>query len=377
MISARRRTGALLLVCRALGSDAWSRTPLARALCPAEPSWDAALALAADTHVATALSGAIDRRRLRVPPGIAEELRRHQLLNTVRNVRFRECLSEAVLALNAAGIEPLLFKGALELAASAASVLSDRWMDDLDLLVQPEQMAAAGQALQTIGYGPEPGRAFMHPHELPYTRHGAPGPIELHSALGSRPLAFVLPAAEAWEASSELGVGSGRGRALTPTHRVLHNVLHSTVQDLNHAVGGLPLRQLVILSRLASDYEDALDWPWIHSRMQEHGLSRQLRDHLWLTHRLAGMALPAVPRPRGRVIGREIHEARVLANFALGWPADAHRNLRFAFGRAYLDSLYGHGNRPLPLAAARARHAMNVARRDGAAAFTQTFLRRG
>src|SRR5581483_3005968 len=83
-----------------------------------------------------------------------------------------------------------------------------------------------------------------------------------------------------------------RARALTPTHRVLHNVLHSTVQDLNHAVGGLPLRQLVILSRLASDYEDALDWPWIHSRMQEHGLSRQLRDHLWLTHRLAGMALP-------------------------------------------------------------------------------------
>ena len=44
------------------------------------------------------------------------------------------------------------------------------------------------------------------------------------------------------------------------------------------------------------------------------------------------------------------------------WPAQ--RSLRYAFGRAYLDSLYHHDNEPLKLAWARVRHAVITAQRD-------------
>lgn len=376
VIAARHRVGGLALVCRHVGSSAWARAPLARALCPGSPSWDQALNIAAEFGVAPALSGAIDRSHDDIPARIAEELRRYQLLNTTRNLHFRRSLRQAVEALNRAGIVPLLFKGALELTESGSSALSDRWMVDLDLLVPAAQLPEAGRAMESIGYEANPGPPFMHTHELPYARAGEPGPIELHATLGAQPIAAVLAAEEAWSSSSELRLGAGRGRALTPTHRVLHNVLHSAVQDLNHTTGGLPLRQLLTLAGLVRGHADAIDWRWIHRRMRDHGLERELRDHLWLAHRFGGMELPPEQRaqPPGR--GRELHEARVLVNFALGWPADVHRNLRFAFGRAYLDFLYGHGDRPGRLAAARARHAVNVARRDGITTLRATVTRR-
>jgi hypothetical protein len=137
---------------------------------------------------------------------------------------------------------------------------------------------------------------------------------------------------------------------------VLYNVLHSSVQDGNHANGGLPLRQLLILSTLVETHGTAIDWAMIGRRMEEHGLARQMRDHLWLAHRFAGMDLP-----EGNVSAwSRLHEGRVLANFALGWPAHLQRNLRGAMQRDYLDSLYHHGNHPLRLGAARVRHAVRI-----------------
>lgn len=324
-------------------------------------AWNDVLALAGDLLVEPALWPAVCRSRPDMPAAIVEQLREQNLANTVRNVRLRRALTEAVQALNEWGVVPLLIKGAAKLVDGTPAAAGDRFMIDLDLVVRDEEVAAAGEALAGLGYEADRSKPFLHPHEVPFERHGSPGPIELHVELGSPPIPFVLPVAEAWEESSELLIGDARARMLSPTHEVLHNILHSAVQDLNHAVGDLPLRQLLTLSALVRIHGPAVDWRAIHERMEGHGLGAELRDHLWLAHRFAGMPLL---QGEGSVLAR-LHEVRVLASVAVGWPAQVQRNLRFSFGPAYLDSIYPHGNRPLRLAGARARHAAAIIRRDG------------
>jgi hypothetical protein len=49
-----------------------------------------------------------------LPVDVAEQLHQYQLLNTVRNIRLRRSLTEAVQVLNQAGIVPMLFKGSFQ-----------------------------------------------------------------------------------------------------------------------------------------------------------------------------------------------------------------------------------------------------------------------
>ena len=361
MTPARRRLAALRVLCRVLAGDAAAGPSRGPGRPPPAVDWNDVLALAADLLVEPALWPAVCRSRVDVPAAIVEQLREQNLANTARNLRLRRALMEAVKALNEAGVVPLLIKGAAKLVDGTPSAAGERFMIDLDLVVPDDAVAVAGDALARLGYEADRSKPFLHPHEVPFDRHGSPGPIELHVELGSPPIPSVLPVTQAWEESSELSVGEARARVLSPTHQVLHNILHSAVQDLNHAVGDLPLRQLLALSALVRTHGPEVDWTAIHERMEGHGLGAELRDHLWLAHRFAGMPLP---QGKGSVVSRG-HEVRVLAGVAVGWPAQLQRRLRFAFGRAYLDSIYPHGNRPLRLAGARARHAAAIMRRDG------------
>lgn len=318
--------------------------------------------------------GYMVRHQHRSCPGPAADLlAEYHRVNALRNARFRHQLIEAVEALNRAGIEPLLFKGALQLVDGTDLSPGYRGMGDLDLAVPSDSMTAAAGALEALGYGPDRTWVLLHPHVLPMARRRVPGPIELHSELGTPRVAAVLPFASAWQAATELSFDGVKVRALSPTHQVLHSVLHASVQDLGHAVGGLPLRQLFTLAHLDRVHGSSVDWPAIRAGMHDHGLARVLKDHLWLAHRLAGMALPegvtAGVSPR-------LHEARVLANFGLGWPAYLHRNLLDAFDRNYLDALYGHDDRPLQLARAWARHSAHLLRREGLGVATKGLERR-
>jgi hypothetical protein len=377
--TARRRLQVLILlrgvltgeagaaVRRGSRSGSWGRPHR-----PQPEDWPEILAVAEELIVTPEICRVVRETPTNVPTAVADQLREAHLGHVVRNLRFRHELTRAVQAFNRAGTVPLLMKGSLQLVDGTLG-LGDRWMGDLDIVVPGADLSRSAEILVELGYRPDPGKPFLHPHELPFHRAGTPGPIEVHRELGSSPLADVLPVAEAWAASAELPIGQASARALSPTHQVLHNILHSAVQDLNHTVGGLPLRQLLTLAGLARVHGPAVDWPAIERRMQEHGLGGTYHDHLWLTHRLTGMALP--DKVGGGPSAR-LHERWALASFALGWPADAQRNLRHAFGRAYLDSLYAHGNRPLQLAWARARHGVTVLRRDGRGAFEATLRRK-
>ena len=127
-------------------------------------------------------------------------------------------------------------------------------------LVRPEEVGPAVESLQVLGWAPTPKEAYLNPHEVPLLRPGVATVVELHMSVGDRPLPAVLPTADVFGDSEELEIGGATVRAMSPSHRVLHTVLHAQVQDLNHAAGGIALRQLYTLATLVDSLEERIDW---------------------------------------------------------------------------------------------------------------------
>ena len=284
-LPARRRLAALLTL-----RDLW-RTAGGTAALPPVANWSDTMTLADQLLVTPALWPIVDRWATQLPDAVAEHLRHAQRANTVRNLRLRTQLTDSVAALNGAGITPLLLKGARQLVDGSLPRLGERWLSDLDLAVAPERFDAARAALRAIGYGemPDP---FEHPHELPMLRPGDSGPLELHVEIGSPPLPAMFPLAEVWRDSEPLAVGAGEARGLSLAHGVIHNVVHASVQDLNHAVGGLPLRQLVTLTGLVRARGPEFDFAGGGRALRRPRAERRTARYVWLAHRFAALPLP-------------------------------------------------------------------------------------
>jgi hypothetical protein len=360
-MSPRRRGHALFDLCSVLSGPGAPADATWRARDLSPVAWAEVRVLADELAVTPSVWGALQRLDIEPPQSELEVFRQHHCWNAARNVGFHHALTEAVEALNAVDIVPLLFKGSLSLVDGSVDDVGGRFMADLDVAVPPGTLAKAIDALRAVGYEPLSRKPWEPVHDLPVVRRGTLEMIDLHVELGSQPVERVLPASAAWAASSELRFASAQARGLSPTHQVLHCILHSALQDVHHASAGLPLRHLLTLAQLARAHRSAVDWSEIDTRAENQGVSEVVRDHLWLAHRLAGLSLPP---GRWDGVRPRLHELRVLANFSLGWPADLHRNLHLTFGSAHLDSLYAHGGSPIRLAAARARHAAQMLQRD-------------
>lgn len=362
-----RRVRALGTLCSILGRS----HPEGRVdLTPAE--WTDVLAVADELKVLPGLYRAVRETGLVPPSGAATLLRRQHTANAARNLAFSHRLHTVVAVLGTSGITPLLFKGSLSLVDGSVSDIGWRWMADLDIVVPESMLAEAIAQLHANGFTALP-LAHAWSHEVVVTHPELPGAIELHVGLGGKTTASVLPIDEVLAAGDLVEVGDMTVRAPSPTHQVLHCILHAAASDRNHRVGGLPLRQLLTLVDLVKFHGPAIDWVEIDDRSAAHGLLNPVRAHLWLAHRFLGLPLPRDHRPD---IRSRIHEQRVRANFAAGWPAWLHRNLLAALHREHLDALYSHGDRPLALVWAGTRHLLGRLRQYSWAENRQEATRR-
>jgi hypothetical protein len=287
----------------------------------------------------------------------AERLHWAHRRNAIANARFRGQLLESIGVLNERGIVPLLLKGASFLLDGTFADPGARTMRDLDILVMKADLEAAMGALAGVGYRVVPTRTMESDHERSMRRDGDAGAIDLHFDLGEAPVVEVLPTAEALAEARTCTTDGISYRLLAPAHVLLHNVLHSELQDLNHAVGGIAVRQLHTFVAVHRRIDDRKGVDAVRERLAAHGLHRLHEAHAHLVRRLFG--LDAGPGP---TLSARAHYARCLATFALGWPADVHRNLRFAFDPVYMRRRYGDGS----VTRARLRHARSLwrGRRD-------------
>lgn len=349
--------------------------------------WPALVRLARDRWLSAELWRALsDKGRVTpVPPALRERLAggdgrgRHVVLyleDQARQVRERGPIQrrealDAVAALNAAGIAPVLLKGVHDLLESPEGEAPPRYMADLDLLVAPDELEAGERALVGLGYARSTGRPrHLYAHHLPpLERDDPPGRVELHWEVAPFDDARLLPIDELRAAPERSGPEGLRYRTLDATQRVAHLVLHAQLADRGYGRHRLPVRPLADLVRILetagedAPVDRAVDWDALAERFRRHGASTELGAFLSAGVRLFRLPWPLAEPPRSaweRHTDRCLQLARGPAQ--LGRAVELIDELRHGFSGPVLRGLYDEASAG-PLWRTRLHHAGVLARR--------------
>jgi hypothetical protein len=234
--------------------------------------------------------------------------------NRERNRRLLAELGDALGALNAGEVEPVLLKGAALWASLGRPAAFDRMLNDLDLLVAPAEAPRAVVALQTAGF--EVLRAHAGPEVHVVAELGRAsdvGAIDLHQRPPGPP-----GLAEVERLRSHCRPLDWRGlRAWVPEPalQVFFLVLHDQFHDGDYWRGGFTLRHLFDIAALTRGAEpvdfDLLD-RLARTRLARHALEAELIA----AHRIAGAVAPKAVLRRA---WPRLQQARQLAQFAWPW----------------------------------------------------------
>ena len=321
-----KQLAALDFTTRALRDDLQTNTDTLRAEIRAgQPPWEAVVSLANNHLLTPALWVALNDKGLAddLPEDLHHYLQELHQLSVERNRHLRLQLLEAVRQLNTAGIVPVLLKGAKHLVTTIYADPGVRIMSDIDLLVSRADITPAYSTLQQLGYRPiedvHGDYHDEHHHCAPLFRHGDYASVEIHRNLAEEPYETILPTAMVLAELEPLEIEGTRMKVLSPTHRILHNIIHSQLVDHLHDNGIIPLRSLHEVVTEQSKYEADVDWLTIHKLMDRHRRTRALCAYLYMAHKLFAMPRPAETRPalasrlyyrrcRAQLTWRQAHE---------------------------------------------------------------------
>ena len=141
-----------------------------------EHSWEALIRLAAEQGVAPLL--AVRTRHLRLPVPVRERLESIYSSNSIRNLRLAAEESRISAAMTAAGLRHWPLKGP-SLSERLYGDIGVRQVSDLDLLVEPANLARADALLADLGYSRHTSGAIESlsaAQELIYVRGFSPSP---------------------------------------------------------------------------------------------------------------------------------------------------------------------------------------------------------
>jgi hypothetical protein len=258
---------------------------------PPVRDWTAVLDLANRSLVTPQLAAALQPVADHVPAQIRGFLDEVLRRNRERNRRLLGQLEDAAAALGAAGIVPVLLKGAAGLLAPHPP---DRMLSDLDLLVAPAQAPAAVAALEQAGFSVlarYPGAAVHVVAEL-----GRPqdvGLIDLHQRPPGPP--GVAESADLAARRHTVDTAGGAVQVPDPASQILYLVLHDQFHDGDYWRGGFDLRHLSDLARLAPALSGD-DWRWLRAACGSSLVRGALEAQLLSAQRLlAAQVLPAPP----------------------------------------------------------------------------------
>jgi hypothetical protein len=286
---------------------------------PAEVDWISLIGLANDTLTTPTLIDLVSQSGRHIPADVCAYLRDIHRRNTARNDRLAAQLEEAVVAINAQGVMPVLLKGTATLATVPHARRGHRLMADLDILVAPDQVETALRALAGVDYelhletDPQEEKwvpELKRPHDV--------GMIDLHrSAPG--PAYFYRPAGYILKHSRLLQVGRGSVYVPTATYQALTLIIHDQFQDYDYWVGGIDVRHLVELKDLANSPE-GIDWDQLASFAPSNLARNAVESQLVALAELLGVDVPI--RLRSRLIPRLQFRRRLMqARFPFTrWP---------------------------------------------------------
>ncbi len=275
-------------------------------------------------------------------------------LNLNRNKHLRKQLIQAIGILNAVGITPLLLKGASQLVQPIHIDIGSRLIADLDILIPPNKLSLAVDALTDEGYEEaeiQYDLKKLH-HWAPLIRRSEYGEIELHHQALNRFVTHVMPTQRIIK-NAEPGMMDGVQFLLPcPTHSIVICLLHSQNFNSSDDPRMFNLRAIHDLTAINMMHSDRIDWLLIHRIMKDNGLKNLLETYLLAAQRLFGMALPTciVPGPSARLY-------HIINIAVMCWPLVELLSRRvYDFTTFRIHQRYGCPQRSLALAAYRMRY---------------------
>jgi hypothetical protein len=284
-----------------------------RGRAPPERLWRPVLGLANRALVTARLAQALDQAG-GVPAPVAAFLAEVLERNRRRNEALCGQLAEAVRVLNAAGVEPVLLKGAGGLVTRGPAWRDGRILCDLDILVRPLETEAALGALKAIGYEVFRRQRGPDPHSVAeLARIGDRASIDLHQRPPGPP--SMAEIGDLRDRATPIAMAGG-GRALIPdtASQLYLLVLHDQFHDGDYWSGRLNLRHLLDIGDLLEGA--VMDWTrlkrLVGTAVVRNALDAELNDACWLT----GVRPPETP---GRRLWPQLQHRRRLLQVA--WPA--------------------------------------------------------
>jgi hypothetical protein len=238
--------------------------------------------------------------------------------NKERNEAFFSAIKEIYSKLKDLEIPAILLKGGATLCDNLYNDQGARMMGDLDLLVKPQHAELVRNLLLQQGYKEQPDwfagcfRGYFNTyirHHLPsQLKPGTPVAVDIHSLTALGQAGRVLQTDLAWK-HKEIITWEGLNPAvLIPTYRLLHNTVHSLVQDRMYITSIIFLRDLAEFTYLVRRYESAINWHEWLKKGSDQGLDRQFRVYMTLAHKFMGMP---IPKDVQKIYFEGFHAARI------------------------------------------------------------------
>ena len=268
---------------------------LLQALAAKELVWEDLIRAAEEEVVLPALHDRFKERGAisQIPVEISSFLSTVESLNGERNRAILSELATVASLLNAAGIEPILLKGAAYCATGVYANPGSRYLWDVDLLVPEPQMAIAVEVLTQNGFESQESNQLSHfrHHHPPLQRRGSVH-FELHHSLGMGICRSLLPASEVLKQSVGLDFRSARVRVPSPEHMMTHLIMHSQIEHPYNERIWPPLRAMYDLVLLRQRFDSEIDWSAIERRFRKAGQFGVLALHLLQVQEVLGVKPP-------------------------------------------------------------------------------------
>lgn len=277
-----------------------------------------------------------------------------QELATNRNREFIVELEHICHALNNEHIVPVVMKGGAALLDTIYSDPLTRIISDLDLLIPADRHADAVRIVKALGFSEHRIKETDEYHDYhPLLKKDSPVIVELHRTVTVAEYTHILPAAELLHDSLEHSLSQSRVRLPSPTHRVIHNIVHAHLQDYGYTLRKLSLRQLYECAMLCQRYPDRIDWARVAAAFVDDAERHALQHYLAQCQACFDLPCPPpllraeeveqVLREQGLSPGHQIaigllrrlnnvlrHPGRLRRLLNPAWYASNFRNLRYA-----------------------------------------------
>lgn len=254
-----------------------------------EAEWQNVLRLSG-THLVTPLLRWAAREQgliSMLPTDVREYLDAVCALNLHRNRQCEDQLIHLAQALNSIDVRPVLLKGAAALVSGLYPTWAERIIGDIDVLIPAQRLPDILDRLGIAGYQPVAQEGKLpkaedlmrqHHHYPPLQSPNWPAVIELHVHPVHLPATRLLSAAEVCREAKPVPWHGGELWLPSPTHFLMHNVIHAFVVDFRQLVF-LSLRQLFEFTHANRVYSERIDWPAIVARFDSQGYPGALRGY--------------------------------------------------------------------------------------------------